>query len=520
MGPGSQRVPGTPDDERERESGSGRAEGAAARVRSAVKRRFRAHLGIDARALAAFRIGLGTVLLGGTLLRATNLRAFYTDAGVLPRSALAELYPVAESLSVHALFGSAEAQAVLFAVAAVAAICMIVGYRTTLATLVSLVLVLSVQGRNPLVLNGGDILLRHLLFWGVLLPLDERWAVDATRRSQSGRERVASLATAGILLQVLVVYGVNAVLKHRSDVWQDGTATEYIFHLDQYTVLLGDALAESPVALSVGGRLWFWLLTGCWLLVVLRGWPRAALVSAFVGAHLTMAATMSLDVFPFVSIVALLPFLPAVVWAAVDDRFVSRLEKRLPDVEGMVAKWQRLPSRPSAVGGNAADLARRYLLPAIAGLAILVMLAYNAGAVLEDGFGPTDGPDYLDGDPHWNMFAPNPPQTTNWNSVTGTLESGARVDALHGGSISPDRPPDEPSEFLSARWRKYFEDVRTPGRIDVLGPDLADYRCARWDATHETTLSSVTITHVTDPVDFDGSRTVHRRTIGQYECQN
>jgi len=518
MGSDSDSETGLPDEPPGRDTGPGRAGELLSSGRSALVRACRDHLGIDARALAAFRIGLGTVVLVGTLLRATNLRAFYADSGVLPRSALADLYPVAESLSVHALVGSAEAQAVLFAVAAVAAICMIVGYRTTLATLVSLVLVLSVQGRNPLVLNGGDILLRHLLFWGVLLPLDERWAVDATQRSRSGRERVASLATAGILLQVLVVYGVNAVLKHRSDVWQDGTATEYIFHLDQYTVLLGDALAEAPVVLSLGGRLWFWLLTGAWLLVVLRGWPRAALVGAFVGAHLTMAATMSLDVFPFVSIVALLPFLPAVVWDAVDARVVSVLEKRLPGGEGIGVKRLRLPSHPSLLRRGWGDVAQRYLLPTIAGLAIVVMLVYNVGAVLEDGFGPTAGPDYLDGDPHWNMFAPNPPQATNWNHIGGTLESGARVDALHGGSISPDRPPDDPSAFLSARWRKYFEDVRTPGRTEVLGPHLAEYRCDRWDGNHETTLDSITITHVVDPVDFDGSRSAHRRTVGRYAC--
>jgi len=511
---------GVPDDAGGRDSGSGRAGELLSRARSGGARLFRAHFGIDARSLAAFRIGLGGVVLVGTLLRATNLRAFYSEGGVLPRSVLADLYPAAESLSVHALVGSVEAQAVLFAVAALAAICVIVGYRTRLATVLSLVLVLSVQGRNPLVLNGGDILLRHLLFWGVLLPLDERWAVDATRRSGSGRDRVASLATAGILLQVLVVYGVNAVLKHRSDVWQDGTATAYIFHLDQYTVLLGDALAEVPVLLSVGGRLWFWLLTGSWLLVVLRGWPRAAMVAAFVGAHLTMAATMSLDVFPVVSIVALLPFVPAVVWEAVDGRAASRLEASRPDLGGAAAGGLRLPSRSSPLRRGWGDVARRYLVPAVAGLAILVMVGYNAGAVHEGGFGPTDGPDYLDGDPHWNMFAPNPPQATNWNVVTGTLDSGARIDALRGGSVSPDRPPDEPSAFLSARWRKYFEDVRTPGRTDVLGPHLADYICDRWDANHETTLASITITHVTDPVDFDGSRTVHQRAVGRYACPN
>jgi len=50
------------------------------RLSAALRRRIR----IDVRALAAFRVALGVVLLVDLALRARNLTAFYTDAGVLP----------------------------------------------------------------------------------------------------------------------------------------------------------------------------------------------------------------------------------------------------------------------------------------------------------------------------------------------------------------------------------------------------------------------------------------------------
>ena len=60
--------------------------------------------------------------------------------------------------------------ALLFLVAAAGAGALLLSYRTRLATLLSWVLLVSVQNRNPLLGQGGDDLLRMLLFWGLFLP--------------------------------------------------------------------------------------------------------------------------------------------------------------------------------------------------------------------------------------------------------------------------------------------------------------------------------------------------------------
>ncbi|MDY7080948.1 MAG: HTTM domain-containing protein, partial [Halobacteria archaeon] len=79
----------------------------------------------------------------------------------------------------HALSGDAWFQVLLFVVASVFALMLVVGYRTKVATVVSLVLLVSLHLRNPVILNGGDSLLRRLLFIGIFLPLGEQWSVDA-----------------------------------------------------------------------------------------------------------------------------------------------------------------------------------------------------------------------------------------------------------------------------------------------------------------------------------------------------
>jgi hypothetical protein len=83
-------------------------------------------------------------------------------------------------------------QALLFGVAALAALGLLVGYRTRLMTIVVWVLLLSLHMRNPLVNGAESPMLRMLLFWGMLLPLGAYWSVDRAKRPRSRGCRRAS----------------------------------------------------------------------------------------------------------------------------------------------------------------------------------------------------------------------------------------------------------------------------------------------------------------------------------------
>lgn len=468
-------------------------------------------VGIDRRALAAFRIALGTVLLLDLVLRSRSLVAFYTDAGVLPRSTLTALYPVVGRLSLHALSGAVWLQVVLVGLAGCAALAVLVGYRTRLATAISLLLLLSLHARNPLVLNAGDSLLRQLLFWSLFLPLGARWGVDA-RRGSGSPHQVVSLATAAVLLQVVVVYAVNAAVKLRGGRWLEGTALQYVFSLDRFTILLGDVIAELPWLLATLERGWLAMLVLSPLLLILRGRPRALFAGLFVIAHLGMALTLSLGVFPLVSIAALLPFVPSPVWEAVDRRVVSPIGARVETVgSGQV--------RPPAGNGRSSwvpDGWRRPLRRSatiIVAVGIVVMLGYNVVTVATGSFGPAD--DGIDvGEPRWRMFAPNPPSTDGWYVVPGELGSGDTIDALHGGPASWERPPDLAATYPSARWRKYLTTLRWTGDVQLLR-SFADHLCWRW---RDEGLTSLSVYFLAEPTTLSGPEPIERRLLGQFDC--
>ena len=76
--------------------------------RAAVASLLDAIFGVDARALAALRIGLAALTLVDLALRAPDVAAFYTDAVVLPRSVAQALAP-SGTVSIYLLAGGGTA---------------------------------------------------------------------------------------------------------------------------------------------------------------------------------------------------------------------------------------------------------------------------------------------------------------------------------------------------------------------------------------------------------------------------
>ena len=491
---------------------------AGARLLAALRRR----LAIDARSLAALRVGLGLVLLADLLLRTRSFEAFYTDAGVLP---LADYRAWSDPLhlSLHALSGDAWFQVLLFLLAGGFAVALAVGYRTRAATVGSWVLLVSLHNRNPLVLNGGDVLLRLVLFWAIFLPLAERWSVDA-RRADWRRSRVASVASAALLLQVVLMYTVNAAFKLGGEIWLAGDGLEYVLSLGQFTTALGEFLAAYPTVLTVLDYLWLVMVAGAFLLIVLTGLPRTVLVGLFVAMHVGMAMTMRLGLFPLISTVALLAFLPAEFWEAATPRLAGTRPAGL--ARRLLARLDA--ALPVVTVSNVSPRLRRVSsgLSTVVPLVFLVLVVgWNVQVLgFERGYGPDPMPDAVEPaveltrtDQYWNMFAPDPLATDGWVVAPGRLEDGSRVDAFGGGDVSWDRPPDVSATYPTARWRKYIVGL---WRYDTGNRErFAEYLCGRWNANHDAALDDVTVIYVEQPTRIDGGpEPTERVELAEWDC--
>jgi len=435
-------------------------------VVSALLSALAARFETDTRTLAIFRITLALLVLVDLGLRARNFEFFYTDQGVVPQS-LALAAPPVDVPSIYFLSTEPWVTAALFSIHGLLACLLLVGYHTRLSAVLVAVFVVSLDLRSPLVLSYADTLFMWLLFWAMFLPLGERWSVDAAQSDREPRTTVGGVPTALILLQVVTVYFVNGIHKTGSERWASGEAATVVMGVDDMTFLAADLVAAQPELLQAGGRLWFWMLLGSWLLVVLRGRMRTLLVGLFVLTHLSFAVTVRIGAFAFVSIAGVMLFLQSSFWndmQTVVDRigigtWPSTGLRRAESVAG------RLPRGPDA---DFHQRLRRYRRPAIAGVVafisvLVVVSVLSAGGLIEaDTAADIEAATttVIDHQTEWTIFAPEPRTTARQHVIAAESTSGTQRDLYIDHELTSERPEALQTQFETYRERFYMTSVR------------------------------------------------------------
>lgn len=416
----------------------------------------------DPRSLAALRAGLGVALLVDLAGRAADLHAHYTDEGVLPRAALSRFGRLA--IPLHRLSGEAWAQGLLFTIAAIAALALILGYRTRAATLVSYLLLLSLHDRNPLILEGGDGLLRILLFFGLFLPLDAAFAVDARRRGAPPPREVAGPAVLALHVQIACIYAFAAIIKLRSPHWRAGTALGHALAGYHLTTQIGNLVAGYPPlakALSYGALAIEALAPLALLYPSRSALPRALGVGSIALLQLGIAATMNIGNFQPMAILALAPLIPSALW----DRLGTSAEGPRLAAPDWPRPWALAPMAVTAyvIGLNVASL----ILPHGASTRF-ERLAFMLGI-----------------DQRWDMFAMPRVEgrATGWTILAARRADGQEIDLLRGGAPlswgEPVRPSDIYGGFRARSfmlWSIWFEAKNRAG--------YAAYLCHDWNRSH------------------------------------
>ncbi|OYR56540.1 hypothetical protein DJ70_08500 [Halorubrum halodurans] len=483
---------------------------------SPVRERVRKRFAVDTRSLAAVRIALALVILLDLLHRSQDLALFYTDAGVYPVAAYEATYGQYTGVSIHALSGDLWFQAVLFVVAGAFAVAFLLGYRTRLVGFVSLLLLFSLQARNPAVLNGGDRLFRVLLAVALVTPLGERWSIDALRRG-SARERVASFGTAALLVQPVVVFTANAILKHAGQEWYAGDGLAIALHNDVMTTALGKVVVDFPTLLTLLNYGWVVLLSGS-TLFLLGTVGRARMLAAFTytSAFVGMLLTMAVGLFPLLLMTAMLPYLPDLFWDELAGRVPSAWHDRVPSPEAAAAALgplgrppiERRILDPDREGwyGEASDYAVAYArsLLTVLGFCVLVwILVFSASSVSGQDVPEQIDYEHLD-QQKWGLYAPDPTESYSWYPSRAYLANGSMANAFGGGELTFDRPPNPAAEYPNFRHRKFMSAVNQAGPDGIIAESYADWVCERAAAVHEEPVKRVTVYRVYQLSPIDG----------------
>jgi hypothetical protein len=325
--------------------------------------RLRDHwLTIDPRSVGMFRVAIGIVLLLHFSDRWHSIHDFYSPAGVLPTRLVSASHEIPRFPTVLTVVESYPSGTTLFFVVAIGAFAALtVGLCTRWSAILSLVAFSSLAHRNPYVLIGGDYVLGSMLLWMQVLPIADRFSLDARLRSRRERELTdarsmsqprASIAALGVFLQLGLIYLASAWQKTGSTWWQDGTALSHVLGMQRFLrpgAELFGSLPESWLALLTRAVLVFeYLVLPLILLPIARPWLRRAALFGLVALHLGIASVLDAGVFS-ITMLACLPLL----LSSHDWELFNRLAGRIVQ-----------PS--SAVLGETAAKSRRFTVARVA----------------------------------------------------------------------------------------------------------------------------------------------------------
>ena len=298
--------------------------------------------------LAVVRIAFAVVVLAWTISLGRDLRAFFTDDGIVPS---APDYEGAGDRGVWGLlnmFSSDAAAIAVYVVLLVAAVCLLIGFHTRLAALLVFVAIVSFQRRNPFVFNAGVELLRILALYLALAPAGAALSVDRWRRAKAAFWEFplrAPWALRLIQIQLSVLYIAAVWWKARGTTWHEGTAVSYAFRIEDIarfdvpnfvtdSLLIANVLTFGTLAVELALGILVWNR-------VLRPWVLLVGVALHIGIDLAVRVGF----FSYAVFVLYLAFIPPETMKA----WVLAVRDRLAGARGA----EEAPR--TAAAGSAAD---------------------------------------------------------------------------------------------------------------------------------------------------------------------
>src|SRR5688572_9950763 len=304
----------------------------------------------DVAPVAFFRILFGLLLFNWFWQLFPNLTAFFTDEGILPRRELALSDP--DRLSMLNLSGDWWLVAIVWSISCLVAIALTLGWRTRLMCLLAFVLVSTFSWRNPLILDGSDLVFRFVPLWLGFTSAGERWSIDARRRSDGPAVRGWALPIRILELQIAWIYLATGLEKLGGIDWIEGTAAYYALQLEHtFARPWAHAVAVDPTLSHLIS--WFTLaveLSFLPLAMIPFRLTRSIAALSAAAMQLGILLLMNVGNFPLVMLAACALFLP--------PEWIHRLMR-----ETTTTGWLRPARTPRATAPRAAAWAAGLLIP-------------------------------------------------------------------------------------------------------------------------------------------------------------
>jgi len=415
------------------------------------------------------RIGIALIILTDLLIRGSDLSAHYTDEGLWPTNLIHNFGWKTGNWSLHELSGSFAWALSLFSLHFLFALFLLFGYKTKLATLLVWLLTISLHNRNLFVQQSGDDLLRLALFWGLFLPWNAYYSLDAKNGVFSLKQN--TLANLGYMCLISSVYFFTVSLKTSPEWRIEGSAIYYALSLEQLRLPIGDHLYQFPLLMKMLTWFVFYLEIAIPILIL---WPskkgnlRLIAFVLLLLFHIGIGFTIYVGLFFMINIVTGIGLIPKWVF----DKLETKLKLNKIKITRGIKKTSNL----------------KYITHTICILIIGISIIINLSAVKwfsyelrKEVWYPVN---VFRLDQYWGMFSPSILKKDGWFVYHGMDSIGRQWDLYRDNEyVNYKKPEHIVSIYKSDRWRKLAENMQNDN-YTFLRPQYCRYIIREWNKKH------------------------------------
>ncbi|HVJ65166.1 MAG TPA: HTTM domain-containing protein [Bdellovibrionota bacterium] len=286
---------------------------------------------VDTWGLAIFRITLGLVAINKILFLYPELVYWYSNEGIvsLTTSFTSQLSGGLNLFYTLRDFDSVTVAYTLWTLSLVSATTFTLGLGTRVSAFVLYVLIVSFDHRNTYVLQGGDALIRVMLFWMIFARSNGYHSVDraiAQAKARTLPTQQSAWPLRALQIQLALMYLGTFLHKSEGPTWWDGSAVYIVSQLidfNRYPLPLAYANWTFVKLMTWGAFLFEFLFP---LLIWFRETRRYLLVFGIV-FHLILEWHISIPIFQVASLASYAVFLERKDWEDL-KRLTARLRRR------------------------------------------------------------------------------------------------------------------------------------------------------------------------------------------------
>ncbi|GIV27340.1 MAG: hypothetical protein KatS3mg027_1154 [Bacteroidia bacterium] len=432
------------------------------------------HYTFNSRLLSVGRILISIILLFDLLFRFQNFEAHYTNAGVLPTSIIKEYYPFYQYyFSLHNIFDSYVQQKCLFFIHFLIVSFLLVGYKTRVFTILNFIFLLSLHHRNPLILQGGDDLLRLTIFYMIYLPWNRFYSLDAylTNRKQnnySSSNNEFSWMFVVFYFNIAFVYLFSAFLK-TADEWRvSGEAIYYALSLETLRLGLGHWTYSHPLLMKFATFFVYYvqeIIAPIFLILSINSFIRNVSLFLIILLHLFIVTHLKVGIFPFVGITTAIMLLNL------------HQQNRI-----IITKFSKISFYFSL-------------------LIFILILRFNLATLNTNYFTITLLEDRILNSiglsQRWNMFSPGVKRYDGHLVLRGIKSDNTEWDIIHNSSkIHYEKTTQNFNYLKGDRWRKFLENYEQT-QYNFIKSYFCYYLIRQWNSKHpDNTIEALNILYM------------------------